>query len=123
MFTIELSPAPRGKGGGYPGLLPAPQFFFGDFEPQFPRTDVEPDEVPVTNERKRSANRGFGAHVKDYGAVRGTAHSGIGNTHHILDPFAKKFRRQGHIADFSHAGISLGATVLQNQDTSFVDLE
>src|SRR5579863_894087 len=72
---------------------------FGDGTSPVPvsqiRQNVEPairniqfDRVAVLDQRQRTAHVAFGRYVQDAGAVRGAAHSGVGNSHHVANPLA-----------------------------------
>ena len=56
-------------------------------------------------------------------AVGRAAHARIGDAHHVGDALAQNLRRQGHVPDFRHPGISARAAVLKHHDAVFVDVE
>jgi uncharacterized protein YfaT (DUF1175 family) len=61
--------------------------------------------------------------VQHHGAVGGAAHAGVADAHHVGDALAQHLGRQRHVADLGHAGVALGAAVLQHQDAGLVDVQ
>ena len=51
------------------------------------------------------------------------AHADVGNTDHIADALAQKFRRQQHVAHLGHARIAAWAAMLEDHHAGFVDVQ
>ena len=61
--------------------------------------------------------------MQDHGAEGGAAHAAVGNPHQVAHSLAQQACRQAHVAHLRHAGVALGAHVLEHQDAVLVRLE
>jgi hypothetical protein len=84
---------------------------------------VQRDQVTVLHQRQRAAGGGLGRGVQHHGAVGGAAHARVADADHVGDALLQHLGRQRHVADLGHAGVALGAAVLQHQDAGLVDVE
>jgi hypothetical protein len=75
------------------------------------------------HQRQRAAGGGLGRGVQHHGAVGGAAHARVADAHHVGDALAQHLGRQRHVAHLGHAGVALGAAVLQHQDAGLVDVQ
>jgi hypothetical protein len=72
---------------------PARELVFRNIEMEAPCLDVELDEVPLVHQRERPADGGFGADMKDDGAICGAAHPRVRDPHHVGDAGFQHGRR------------------------------
>src|SRR5580698_5020579 len=56
-------------------------------------------------------------------AIGGPAHASIRNTHHVSHTFAKKLRRESHIADLGHSRIATRSAILEDHNAIFINIE
>src|ERR1700719_851614 len=61
--------------------------------------------------------------MQDNCSVRRPAHTRVRNAHHVRNSALENLCRQTHVADLSHSGITLRATVLQYENAIFVHFE
>ena len=99
------------------------QFLVADLQVQAALRHIQLDNVPVFNQRQRTAQRAFRRHMQDDGAVGGAAHARIGDPDHIAHTLFQQLLRDGQITDFGHAGSADGTGVLQHQHMIFRDLQ
>ena len=84
---------------------------------------VELDHVAVVHQRQGATGSRFRCGVQDHGAVGGAAHAGVADAHHVSNAFTQYLGRQRHVADFGHAGVALGAAVLEHHHAVLVDVQ
>src|ERR1017187_140257 len=123
MFDVQLQPAAIRKGRRSPLCAPGGESLVVHVQTKQTLGYVESDRIPGLNQSERSAGRGFWAGVQNYGSIGRAAHAGVGNTDHIADTFAEDFRRQHHVADLRHSGVTPRATILQHHYTVFIDVQ
>ena len=95
---------------------PTREFIIRDVKVQATALHVKVNPVAVPDKRQGTANRAFRGDVQDDGAVRRSAHPGVGDPHHVADPFTQEFRRYRHEAHLRHSWRADRAGVLQHQD-------
>ncbi len=84
---------------------------------------IELDPVAFFYCRQRPAGCGFRGNVQNHRAVCRAAHACIGNTHHVGHAFCQQLGRQAHVADFSHARITLRPAVFHHQNRILIDVQ
>jgi DNA-binding FadR family transcriptional regulator len=101
----------------------ARQFLVAHVQVQLAVRHVELDDVAVLHQRQRAAGRGLGRGVQHHGAVGGAAHARVADADHVGDALAQHLGRQRHVAGLGHAGVALGAAVLEHHHAVLVDVE
>jgi hypothetical protein len=77
--------------------------------------DVQFNLVTILNERKGSAHSAFWGHVQHNGAKGGSAHSPIGDAHHVPDTPLQELTRNGEVSHLRHTRPANRSYTLQHQ--------
>ena len=84
---------------------------------------IEGDQITVGHQCQRTTGCRLRHGVQHHRAISRAAHARIADPDHVGDALAQDLRRQGHVANLGHAGIALGAAVLEDQHAGLVDIE
>ena len=113
-----VEPAPTAGMGGLrrsPLGAAAGQLGFGDAQLEAATGNVQLDLVAISHQRQRPADGGLGCDVEDDGAVRGTAHPGVREAHHVAHAALEQLLRDREVADLRHPRRIDDAGILQHQ--------
>src|SRR5258705_3360499 len=88
-----------------------------------PRSTLFPYTTLFRSQRERAARGRLRRHVQDNRAIRGPAHAGVRNAHHVRDALLQQLGRDRKSTrlNSSHLGISYAVFCLKKKKTSTLE--